>query len=333
MEERIIDDEYGRGIRLKKTKDGYVDVTDELAADNDNAEEVMDAEEISFQFPETDDGYYDERYAELTPEQAAELRKQQAEEIARQKAEYERTCREGEELLASGSFKSAELKFEKALQLDGDAMEASVGYWRAKTANFTQPDVLADEYVKSDNPIEDLEYDLGFKAVDKIKQDYRSVFEKRLETLKAEETPLAEKVESKQASRRAYLKERFQKAMALFIAVTVPFLVALGLTVMFGLKNFTTPDTRYVTPTIVLGCIAFVLFIVFLIFTNKFLNAARMRRANEKLSSTDDGEELLEIRRYKAWYEQLLIGRAAFVEEEREEIDETEENEENEEEK
>ena len=31
MEEIIIDDEYGRGIRLKKTKDGYVDVTDELA--------------------------------------------------------------------------------------------------------------------------------------------------------------------------------------------------------------------------------------------------------------------------------------------------------------
>ena len=31
MEERIIADEYGRGIRLKKTKDGYVDVTDEFA--------------------------------------------------------------------------------------------------------------------------------------------------------------------------------------------------------------------------------------------------------------------------------------------------------------
>ena len=31
MEERIIDDEYARGIRLKKTKDGYVDVTDELS--------------------------------------------------------------------------------------------------------------------------------------------------------------------------------------------------------------------------------------------------------------------------------------------------------------
>ena len=31
MEERIIDDEYARGIRLKKTKDGYIDATDELA--------------------------------------------------------------------------------------------------------------------------------------------------------------------------------------------------------------------------------------------------------------------------------------------------------------
>ena len=37
MEERIIDDEYGRGVRLKKTKDGFVDVTDELA-DGENAE-------------------------------------------------------------------------------------------------------------------------------------------------------------------------------------------------------------------------------------------------------------------------------------------------------
>ena len=28
MEERMIDDEYGRGIKLKKTEEGYVDVTD-----------------------------------------------------------------------------------------------------------------------------------------------------------------------------------------------------------------------------------------------------------------------------------------------------------------
>ena len=53
MEERIIDDEYGRGVRLKKTKDGYVDATDELAK-NENVEgeetELLE-DEIAFAFP------------------------------------------------------------------------------------------------------------------------------------------------------------------------------------------------------------------------------------------------------------------------------------------
>ena len=48
MEERIIDDEYGRGIRLKKTADGFVDVTDELAAEQGEEEQ---ADEVSFEFP------------------------------------------------------------------------------------------------------------------------------------------------------------------------------------------------------------------------------------------------------------------------------------------
>ena len=39
MEERIIKDEYGRGIRLKKTENGFVDVTDELAEDKDVEQE------------------------------------------------------------------------------------------------------------------------------------------------------------------------------------------------------------------------------------------------------------------------------------------------------
>ena len=39
MEERMIDEEYGRGVRLRKTKDGFVDVTDELATDEESAAE------------------------------------------------------------------------------------------------------------------------------------------------------------------------------------------------------------------------------------------------------------------------------------------------------
>ena len=76
MEERIIDDEYGRGIRLKKTKDGYVDVTDELAEELPDDEEG--GEELAFEFPEMEED--DEDLVGLSPEEAAALRKKKQEE-------------------------------------------------------------------------------------------------------------------------------------------------------------------------------------------------------------------------------------------------------------
>lgn len=69
MEERIIDDEYGRGIRLKKTKDGYVDVTDELAEKGEKAEETgaeYEGEEVAFEFPMLDSDEDDEELVGLT---------------------------------------------------------------------------------------------------------------------------------------------------------------------------------------------------------------------------------------------------------------------------
>ena len=144
MEERIIDDEYARGIRLKKTKDGYVDATDELAEKERRAAEELEAdeldataeeeneaageteetlvldgldesleetagEEVRFEFPDLEED--DEDLVNLTPEEAIALRKQKEAEEAERKAAYKRLCEEGEELLVSGSFKAAELKF------------------------------------------------------------------------------------------------------------------------------------------------------------------------------------------------------------------------------
>ena len=166
MEERIIDDEYARGIRLKKTKDGYIDATDELAEKERRAAEELEAdelnataeeeneaageteetlvldgldesleetagEEVTFEFPDLEED--DEDLVNLTPEEAIALRKQKEAEEAERKATYKRLCEEGEELLVSGSFKAAELKFEKALGYDEEAVEAAVGYWRKKS--------------------------------------------------------------------------------------------------------------------------------------------------------------------------------------------------------
>lgn len=303
MEERIIDDEYGRGIRLKKTADGFVDVTDELAA-RQEGEEEQETDEVAFEFP-VFDGEDDEDLATLTPEEAIALRKKKEEAAAKRKADYQMACEEGEAMLASGEFAKAEQLFEKALQLDEVATQASVGYWRAKTENFAKPDILIDEY--AEEGMESLEYDLGIDATDEIRTEYKEVFKARLEALKAEEKPLAEVVEGKQKRRRELLSSRLRSSIILFTAVLLPTLAGIILTAVLGAKIPTTRENTYILPTIILGAVSFVLFIVLVYFTNKLLNAARIYGKNERLSSSEEGRRLEIIRAYADLYEQLLI--------------------------
>lgn len=301
MDERIIDDELNKAVRLKKTKDGYVS-EDELT--EEQALEAQDAEEVTFDFPtfELEEG--EEDFIGLPPEEVEALRKQREEEAAIKRAEYERVCAEGEAFLTQGDFAQAETTFEKALSLDDEATEASVGYWQAKTENFENPEVLLDEYVEAGT--QSLEYDLGYKAVEIIKEKYRPVFESRLAALAEEEKPLAAEVEEKQKSRRAYIKGRVKNA-GIFFGVAAAVLFALGIvTLIIGMKNFTTPDATYILPTILLGVATLAAFVVFGVSVNKFLNALRIHRANEKLDSTESGARLLEIRVYKELYEFFL---------------------------
>ena len=315
MEERIIDDEYGRGVRLKKTKDGYVDVTDEMA-EGDNPE-MEEGEEISFEFPTLED--YDteednEELVDLSPEEAERFMREKAEALERRRNEYERTCEQGKKLLESGSYHAAELEYEKALQLDEEATEASVGYWRAKTSDFTDPDVLAAEYAEAG--IESLEYDLGYEAADIIKKDYRAAFEKRVAELTEEETPLRAKFEEKQDARREVLASRKLRWGVAFVLTVIPVIAALIATLVVGLKNFSTREGEYIVPTIVLAGVSILLFIGFMVVTNKYINAGRMYRLNERLSSTPDGVRLLEITEYKELYEALLAAPVAETDEE-----------------
>lgn len=303
MEERTIDDEYGRGVRLRKTRDGYVDVTDETVRADEN-DEYEDGEEIAFEYPVFDTDEDDEDLVGLTPEQALELRRKKEEEEKQRKANYAQACKEGDALLQSGSFKAAELKFERALHLDDEATDACVGYWRAKTADFTNPDILIEEYAEAG--IENLEFDLGINAVDIIKRDYGKVFENRVKELEDEEKPLLEEFTQKQDKRREILSARLKKSTIAFCAVALPTVALLILTLVFGLKNFTTLGGEYIMPTIAFGVAFFVFFIAFIFVTNKWINDFRIRRANEKFTSTEEGKRLLTIRAYKELYTCLL---------------------------
>lgn len=304
MEERIIDDEYGRGVRLKKTKDGYVDVTDEIAKEDASAE-YEEGEELEFEFPVLEMDEDDEDLVGLSPEEALALKKRKEEEAAKRQADYEQACKEGNKLLDSGSFKAAELEFEKALALDDEALEASVGYWRAKTSDFTQPDALVEEY--ADAGIESLEYDLGIRAVDRIKAEYQTVFKARYAELEAEEGPLAQAVEEKQASRREVLAARLKRSTIGFCVSMIPMVAFLVLTIIIGLSNFTTKEDTFVLPTILLAVAFFIAFIVFMVCANKLINDNRMRRTNERLASTEDGAKLVKIRAFKELYACLLL--------------------------
>ena len=300
MEERIIDEEIGRKIKVKKLADGTTDVVDELSegAENAQADEAEVEEELTFEMPELQED--DEDLVGLSPEEALALRQKKEAEAAERKAAYERTVEEGEALLAEGDFAAAESVFEKALLLDDEATAAAVGYWRAKTENFEKPDALMDEYVEAG--YENLEYDLGYQAVEIIKAEYAEKFRRRYDELTEEETPLSETVLGAQERRRAILKPRRKKSGLYFAISAVVFVAALVVTAVLGLKNFTVKEDSFIVPTIVSGCVAFLAFIVFGVFTNKFVNACRIYRANEKLSSTEDGLRLQEIADYKELY-------------------------------
>ena len=300
MEERIIDDEYGRGIRLRKTENGYVDVTDELVENGDELDD-MNYDEIAFEFPDMDED--DEDLVSLTPEEAIELRKRKAEEIENRRRQYAQSCEDGERLLDSGSFHAAELKFEMALKIDPYGKDATVGYWRAKTANFTNPDALMSEYAEIG--IENLEGDLGYEAVDEIKRRYPEVFAKRLSDLQAEKTPIQTEVLEKRENRRKVITGKLTKAAWRFSIAAIISLLLLTATIVLGTKIFSTRNGEFILPTIISGAVFTVALIVTLVFTNKLLNVVRIYRLNERNDSTELGRKLLEINNYIELYEEF----------------------------
>lgn len=292
MEERIIDDEFGRGVRLKRTKDGFVDVTDELAGGDTDEEYAGDEVEFSFPVFDTDD----EELVGLTPEEAKAVLQRREEELQKRREENAVLCEEGNTLLQAGEYKKAEEIFQKALAIDiaEENVKASVGYWQAKTENFENTDALVDEYTETG--VENMEFDLGCQAVDYIRDNYSEKFAQPRSVCKAEERKLTQAVEEKKNERKAYLKPQVKKKTIGFICALVPFIALLVLTIVYAVNNFSVKDDRYILPTIIFGALLLISLFVLVVFANKFINGLRLYFANERLSSTEDGERLIELR-------------------------------------
>ncbi len=287
MEERIIDDEYGRGIRLKKTKDGYVDAVE------DTGEEVAEEEtdEVLFEFPDFGDKD-DEELATLTPEQAEELKKKRAEEEKKREAEYLALVDEGNSLLAEEKFAEAEEVFEKAEPMQTNNSKATFGLFLAKTQNVKDLDGFVKEYYDGKATFDDFKYEYGNETVQKIKTEYNNIIEEKKAETEQEIAPLKEEYEEKSKKRRDVLLKRKKSAVIGFFASAIPMAIFLALGITFATLITSSVENNYAYFAIGAGALFVISFIVVVPMANKLLNIDRLIKKNNTLTSTTEGKKL-----------------------------------------
>ncbi|MBD5636462.1 MAG: hypothetical protein HDP28_01390 [Clostridia bacterium] len=285
MEERLIDKDDERLIRLKKKAD-EVDAEDATLPEG---EEPPAEEEVLVTLPE-DEEEYDEDLVGLTPSELAreKARRQRAEEEAR--AECANLASLAEEELAGGAFDKAEAFFAQAASYGFEEERVAKGLWTARTKNFTTTEPFYNE-----------EYAVEFSYCDdESKKFVREKVEKTLlkerEEIEKEEKELAPEVLAKQEERRqAFADNRKYYAVRLlaFLAVLALFAIA---TIVSSSYIVRTLSSVPVILTGVFGGLTLIAFVIALVFFLKFMGANKLCRRNEQLSSTEDGARLESLR-------------------------------------
>ncbi len=280
MEERILDEDENRGIRIKRTKDGETDALE-------GTEGEIGEEEVAFEFPEE----YDESLAGMSQAQVED-------ELARrEKARQEalENCRklidEGNALLAEENFSEAEEKFAQASVFDVDSDEAADGLFRAATKNFTDT-----ERLYTDARAEDLErLESGKKLVaeklgGKLREEQRAYREEADSLRPIVLENRAKRREAFAANRKHYI---IWTCVFIFFAAAFAIATAIAADNILRVKDSTVP----LALTIVFGVITFLAVAALAVFFAKLAGANKLCRMNERPDATQDGERLLYLER------------------------------------
>ena len=294
MEERIIEKDELRKVRITR-KNGKEDVIDDaLPADMPPADGAEDAqtplseeEEYSVEFEGEE---YDEDLVGLTPTQyRAEIeRRERAAREAREACE--KLCAAGEERLAAEDWAAAEGLFGQALTHEENA-RAEEGLWAARTRGFTAEDVLYTE-----------EGAQSFaRAGEEAREKVFSAFGEKLRAAQkeafAEAEPLKKQVEAGQAERRGPFRANrnyYLLRLGIAFGVFVLLLIGTGVSASYLLR---IQSALPVALTGAFGALAFAALVVTVVYVRKTLVAVRLCRENEKLSSTEEGMRLAELQR------------------------------------
>lgn len=281
MEERVLDDEEGRGIKLKRTKNGETDAVDALAEGEENAEE-----EIFIELPEEE---YDDDLVGLTPTQLKEELARRAKLRREAREESEKLTAAGAEKLAAGEFPEAELLYAQALVLDGDNDGAREGLWTSRTKNFSDEEPLFAEGVPQELGADERARAFVVGKIGETLQTLRDSYTK-------EEAEIAPDFEKKQRERReafAANRKYYLVRFAVFFILGVLFCIGAGVSASFLLR--TQSDTPFILIG-VFGGLALAALVVAVIYARKLYVASGLYRANEKLSSTETGARIFFLR-------------------------------------
>lgn len=283
MEERMIDKEDERLIRIKRKAEG-VDAEDATLPDGEESEE-----EILVTVPEEDEDY-DEDMVGLTPSELAREKARREKAEAEARAECEKLAAAAEEELNAGAYEKAEALFAQANCYGFSYENVTKGLWSARTKNFTTTEPFYDE----ENAEEFSAADDSAKAF--VREKIGAVLKREREELEKEEEELAPRVLGMQEERRqAFEGNRRYYAIRflVFLGVLAAFLIATAVSATYIVR------TRSSVPVIltgVFGGLALISFVAALVFFLKFAGANKLCRINSKISSTDDGARLEEIR-------------------------------------
>ena len=282
MEERIIDRE--REIKIKR-KAGETDAVEEGAELSEGEEGLED--EVVIELPEGEE--YDEDLVGLTPSQLkAELaRRERAAEEAR--AERDRLLQEGERLLKENKYNEAAPFFVQARVFDPESDRARAGLWASRTHGYTEIEPLLTLEVA-----DELEGSEADKRV--LCERMGAPLREARDACLAEERAIAPAVEGKQAERReAFRVNRKYYLVRFCIVFAVMALLIVGCAVSAGF----IVRTKSMTPIILTGAFgggALVVFGVLMLFARKLFVANRLCARNERLSATEEGDKLVQLR-------------------------------------
>lgn len=300
MEERIIDDEDARLIKIKRTKNGDDVVEDALeeTPETDTAQEDI-PDEFTVEF--ADDENYDEDLVGLTPTQLKEEleRRERVKREAREKCDE--CIRAGKECLQSGDFDGACESFSMALTFVWDDEEAHKLLWQARTKNYSD----TEAYYREEYVTELLSAPEGVKA-EVLSHDGEKLKAER-QRLQEEIEPLQKTVSQKRAERREPLlrnKNYYRLRLIILVAVLACCALAAGISAYYTVR---TTSIAPVVTAAVFGVGAGISLVFAVFYTRFWLVALRLFNANENVNSTDEGRKLTKLQEQEGCLA-LLIG-------------------------